>query len=737
MMCRRIRYEGMPILIQKLGFSFVIALPVAVVIGLAGSMFRLSYLDALFLDTKNYLTAPSFARKDIVSISISELKDRKSQMPVRDLALNIQKISEWNPRLIILAMGADEISDVEELSPVMDALPNLYLYSKWNDDRSFSKSQLQNHARNLSLKHTVDSTLPPYDHKTRRFVLSMDKDRKYDVDLLKFNSIIPMFDPDESFENGILRIYDTKQINLRFFQRNSVPEISLSKIQPSDIRKKIVILTTNDNHSGNIKHPYTRFRYEEESSTSDYFSYGSYLMNVYANLKDRDYVREPTRAQNVVWIIFFCFFNTLMLLFLRKKPKKYIIWSFLVIPLEFFVGLLVFKLTSLNFDFSRIFLSQVVTQYVGIPLLLIDYLRRSDAEKLDFQNRADREKIKMKFSVKLAEAEMSMKVAAKVSHDLRSPIMALQIASEFLKGKIDDEVGKLITDSTARVSHIADDTLKIYKGKQRNLNTPVQDCREIVEELVNSYRQLYPSVHFSINEGEFAGVQIPYYSVQRMISNIFNNAIEAGASKIIIDILMTQEFIQMEISNDGPAIPSDIRNKLFQERATFGKARGTGLGLYQIRTEIESYGGNIGLKADTETCFVMSIPTEYKPLVIPLTEKVLILEPASGDISNEISKPDFLKSTFANVEDALELIRGIADDSSQWTVLVDLAHDDGKKTAFDFLESVQGKNFRKIWAFSTVVDSPEILRIAEFYGVTLVEKWRLAVAINNQMAGEQ
>ncbi|WP_157684614.1 sensor histidine kinase [Bdellovibrio bacteriovorus] len=500
-------------------------------------------------------------------------------------------------------------------------------------------------------------------------------------------------------------------------------------MKKEDVASKIVILTTRDNYTGTIKHPYARFGYEEDKSTNEYFSYGSYLLNVYANLKDREYVHEPSRTANIFWIFIFCFCNLSLLMILQQSPKKYIILSFLIIPIEFLMGLLTFYFTNVNFDFSRILVVQLLIQYVGIPVILINYLRRSDAEKIAFQKKAEREKVKMKFALKVAEAEVLMKIAAKVSHDLRGPIMALQIASEYLKGRVEPEVGSLIVESAARVRHIADDTLKAYRNEKSEKILPVVNVLEVLKELIASYRQIYPQVLFHIADDGFFGVQIPFYSLQRSISNILNNAIEAGGTEVSIRIRSFDESVQVIIANNGPQIPDEVRKKLFQERATFGKEAGTGLGLYQVRKEVESYGGSVALDTEEKTAFIISMPKELRPFVVELADNVWVLERNSDVGALLASVPDVQALSISNLNEGREMLR-------KWTgseplVLVDISFEDGENTAFDFLELINGSGLGRVLLFSTIIDHTEIQKIADSYGVQLVEKWRLINSIEN------
>ena len=66
--------------------------------------------------------------------------------------------------------------------------------------------------------------------------------------------------------------------------------------------------------------------------------------------------------------------------------------------------------------------------------------------------------------------------------------------------------------------------------------------------------------------------------LQRIVSNLVNNSIEAFTGPGTVDISLA--------SADGKGIPPEILSRLGRKGETHGKAGGTGLGLYHARTAI-------------------------------------------------------------------------------------------------------------------------------------------------------
>ncbi len=111
-------------------------------------------------------------------------------------------------------------------------------------------------------------------------------------------------------------------------------------------------------------------------------------------------------------------------------------------------------------------------------------------------------------------------------------------------------------------------------------------------------------------------------------SNILSNACDAigqaGTPNPAISIatellhaegvsLLPTDYIRVSISNNGPEIPEEIREKIFQPNFTtkkLGLDFGLGLGLSIVRRVVDSYNGTIELTSSPElTTFTINIPT--------------------------------------------------------------------------------------------------------------------------------
>jgi PAS domain S-box-containing protein len=101
-------------------------------------------------------------------------------------------------------------------------------------------------------------------------------------------------------------------------------------------------------------------------------------------------------------------------------------------------------------------------------------------------------------------------------------------------------------------------------------------------------------------------------------TNIIDNAIDAmgGKGKLIVRARREDQWVVVEIEDDGPGIPKDIQTKIFDPFfTTKGPGDGTGLGLNISRNLIvKKHQGQISVMSSPGgTCFAVRLPIDFNP----------------------------------------------------------------------------------------------------------------------------
>jgi signal transduction histidine kinase len=106
--------------------------------------------------------------------------------------------------------------------------------------------------------------------------------------------------------------------------------------------------------------------------------------------------------------------------------------------------------------------------------------------------------------------------------------------------------------------------------------------------------------------------------LRRVFDNLLTNSIQAmpGGGLVSLVAIKLDGKAQIDVTDNGPGVPIEIRERLFEPFVSHGKQGGTGLGLAIAQSIVEAHGGTISLKA---TCaqgadFRIILPLD-KPVV--------------------------------------------------------------------------------------------------------------------------
>ncbi len=217
------------------------------------------------------------------------------------------------------------------------------------------------------------------------------------------------------------------------------------------------------------------------------------------------------------------------------------------------------------------------------------------------------------------------RMAAQVAHDIRSPVAALDMLVSELELPEDNRL--ILRSAVARIKDIASDL--VSKGSPSVYGAPsgdeptLQMAVALVEDIVSEKRlqhrartgieiEIIPAVKLY---GIF--INVDPGELKRVISNLINNAVEAieTSGKILTAVEKKRGSVQICICDTGKGIPEDLLPKLAERGTTFGKAGGSGLGLYHAKTTIESWGGKLEIssKVGDGTEVVVTLPEAPAP----------------------------------------------------------------------------------------------------------------------------
>ena len=122
-------------------------------------------------------------------------------------------------------------------------------------------------------------------------------------------------------------------------------------------------------------------------------------------------------------------------------------------------------------------------------------------------------------------------------------------------------------------------------------------------------------------------IKLDQVKMKRAILNLARNAAEAmgphGKFTIHVSLvpegeseLLHEEHVLMALSDTGPGIPLEIRDRLFESFVTQGKKDGTGLGLAIVEKIVTDHGGVITFETESGvgTTFLIRLPRNHQSI---------------------------------------------------------------------------------------------------------------------------
>ena len=264
---------------------------------------------------------------------------------------------------------------------------------------------------------------------------------------------------------------------------------------------------------------------------------------------------------------------------------------------------------------ARLFLSTSIITAFLVYWLRIDH-RENALLREEKNNRTLEKRIQVQsesIATMMIEAAVQAslsELALQVSHDIRSPLSALNFLVSSLT-EISTEKKNFISQIASRINDISNDLLARYKIGDSNLSTapiklllkpePIEVIlRQVCEEKsIVLIERPGLSFRFDFSTSDRKIVLINEREFCRVISNLLNNAVDAVGEIGSVSLAVTTEGdeVAVVICDTGHGIPEAILDKLGRERVTFGKASGSGLGVFHARAMIEAMHGKFEISS--------------------------------------------------------------------------------------------------------------------------------------------
>ena len=221
-----------------------------------------------------------------------------------------------------------------------------------------------------------------------------------------------------------------------------------------------------------------------------------------------------------------------------------------------------------------------------------------------------------------------------VTHELKTPIASIRMYLETLESRQLDEPQRrefyrIMLEDTDRLLGTVEQVLKAGEARQRSnrKNWQELDFSELVKsalELTRLRHHLTPeNLRFGVTPPEGLLVHGSPEELRTVVFNLFDNAVKYSGEnrEIVVDVRTPDmDTVLLSVHDLGIGIPRSELKRIFNRfyRATnplAGQVKGTGLGLFIVRSIARRHGGNVYAESEGEgrgSTFTVRLPRIYR-----------------------------------------------------------------------------------------------------------------------------
>lgn len=200
------------------------------------------------------------------------------------------------------------------------------------------------------------------------------------------------------------------------------------------------------------------------------------------------------------------------------------------------------------------------------------------------------------------------RMLAAISHDLRTPLTSLELQVAMLPESA--ERSDLLS-TLEEVRQMVNETLSFATRNAKSESSEWIDLPALLREICLRHATLGRSIALS------AFGQLPYrcrpLALRRALDNLTVNALRHGNHVSIVLSDLGKDGVRIDIADDGPGIPEDLLERVFEPFFQLDEARhretgnSVGLGLAIARDSIQAHGGHLWLKNRVPTGLIAHI----------------------------------------------------------------------------------------------------------------------------------
>ncbi|WP_435098825.1 ATP-binding protein [Halorubrum sp. N11] len=197
-----------------------------------------------------------------------------------------------------------------------------------------------------------------------------------------------------------------------------------------------------------------------------------------------------------------------------------------------------------------------------------------------------------------------------VSHDLRNPLNVLSGYLDMAKPDISPSTYEAMDRSVTRMESLIDNLLMLAKRGEAIGETEPTSVAGVAEEAWQTV--CAPDATLTIAD-DLGRIPADPTRLRQVFENLFRNAVDHAGPSVAIEVgsLTGEACNGIYVIDDGPGVPLDTRESLFD--SGFSTADSSGIGLAIVDRIVDAHGWEIDVRNDDGAVFEIAFETKMAP----------------------------------------------------------------------------------------------------------------------------
>lgn len=203
-------------------------------------------------------------------------------------------------------------------------------------------------------------------------------------------------------------------------------------------------------------------------------------------------------------------------------------------------------------------------------------------------------------------------VVDNISHEFKTPIATLKIATKTLEKDGDLQILPLIERQVVRLESLL---LQLHNDENEDevIKIKPRDWDFIIQDLAFAYS----NIQFVLKNNTSLELSFDKNLMETVLKNLCENSVKYGASIVEINVIQSAGILEIEVSDNGKGIQKKEFKNIFEkfyriQSNNIHDTKGLGLGLYFVQKIIKKYNGTITVSSKSKKGTTFKINLLYE-----------------------------------------------------------------------------------------------------------------------------